>query len=294
MSPPLLEVRHLTKEFTRRKGIFRRGTPVRAVDDVSFEIAEGETFGLVGESGSGKTTTGRCILRLIEPTSGEVRFRGEDVLAFPKRRLREARRDMQIVFQDPYSSLNPRMRVQDIVEEPLAIHRLGTRSERRARVRELFELVGLDSSQLPRYPHQFSGGQRQRIGLARALALNPSLVIADEPVSALDVSVQAQVVNLLMDLQERLKLTYLFIAHDLRLVRHICSRLAVMYLGRIVEMGETEAIFASPAHPYTRALLSAIPVPDPSVVRARVVLDPSTFDRTAPLREIGAKHVAAI
>jgi ABC-type oligopeptide transport system ATPase subunit len=186
------------------------------------------------------------------------------------------------------------MRVQDIVEEPLAIHRLGTRSERRARVRELFELVGLDSSQLPRYPHQFSGGQRQRIGLARALALNPSLVIADEPVSALDVSVQAQVVNLLMDLQERLKLTYLFIAHDLRLVRHICSRLAVMYLGRIVEMGETEAIFASPAHPYTRALLSAIPVPDPSVVRARVVLDPSTFDRTAPLREIGAKHVAAI
>jgi len=294
VSPPLLEVRHLTKEFTRRKGIFGRGIPVRAVDDVSFEIAEGETFGLVGESGSGKTTTGRCILRLIEPTSGEVRFRGEDVLAFPKRRLREARRDMQIVFQDPYSSLNPRMRVQDIVEEPLAIHRLGTRSERRARVRELFELVGLDSSQLPRYPHQFSGGQRQRIGLARALALNPSLVIADEPVSALDVSVQAQVVNLLMDLQERLKLTYLFIAHDLRLVRHICSRLAVMYLGRIVEMGETEAIFASPAHPYTRALLSAIPVPDPSVVRARVVLDPSTFDRTAPLREIGAKHVAAI
>jgi len=293
MSPPLLEVRHLTKEFTRRKGIFRRGTPVRAVDDVSFEIAEGETFGLVGESGSGKTTIGRCILRLIEPTSGEVRFKGEDVLAFPKRRLREARRDMQIVFQDPYSSLNPRMRVQDIVEEPLAIHRLGTRSERRARVRELFELVGLDSSQLPRYPHQFSGGQRQRIGLARALALNPSLVIADEAVSALDVSVQAQVVNLLMDLQDRLKLTYLFIAHDLRLVRHICSRLAVMYLGRIVEMGETEAIFASPAHPYTRALLSAIPVPDPNVVRARVVLDPATFDRAAPLREVATRHWAA-
>jgi len=294
MSTPLLDVRHLTKEFTRKKGIFGKATPIRAVDDVTFAIAEGETFGLVGESGSGKTTTGRCILRLIEPTSGEVRFRGEDVLAFPKRRLREARREMQIVFQDPYSSLNPRMRVQEIVEEPLVIHRMGTRAERRARVRELFELVGLDASQLSRYPHQFSGGQRQRIGLARALALNPSLVIADEPVSALDVSVQAQVINLLMDLQERLKLTYLFIAHDLKLVRHICSRIAVMYLGRIVEMGETEAIFAAPAHPYTRALLSAIPVPDPNVPRARVTLDPSTFDRSAPLREVATGHFAAL
>jgi peptide/nickel transport system ATP-binding protein/oligopeptide transport system ATP-binding protein len=294
MSPALLEVRNLTKEFTRSKGLFGRPTIVRAVDDATFEIAEGETFGLVGESGSGKTTTGRCILRLTEPTSGEVRFRGEDVLAFPKRRLREARRQMQIVFQDPYSSLNPRMRVEQIVEEPLVIHRIGTRPERRARVRELFELVGLDPSQLSRYPHQFSGGQRQRIGLARALALNPSLVIADEPVSALDVSVQAQVVNLLMDLQEQLELTYLFIAHDLRLVRHICGRVAVMYLGRIVEMGETEAIFASPAHPYTRALLSAIPVPDPNVPRARIVLDPSTFDRSAPLREIATGHLAAV
>jgi peptide/nickel transport system ATP-binding protein/oligopeptide transport system ATP-binding protein len=294
MSPALLEVRNLTKEFTRSKGLFGRPTIVRAVDDATFEIAKGETFGLVGESGSGKTTTGRCILRLTEPTSGEVRFRGEDVLAFPKRRLREARRQMQIVFQDPYSSLNPRMRVEQIVEEPLVIHRIGTRPERRARVRELFELVGLDPSQLSRYPHQFSGGQRQRIGLARTLALNPSLVIADEPVSALDVSVQAQVVNLLMDLQEQLELTYLFIAHDLRLVRHICGRVAVMYLGRIVEMGETEAIFASPAHPYTRALLSAIPVPDPNVPRARIVLDPSTFDRSAPLREIATGHLAAV
>ena len=290
----LLEVRHLTKEFTRSTGWFGTGTPLRAVDDVTFVIAEGETFGLVGESGSGKTTTGRCILRLIEPTSGEVRFRGEDVLAFSKRRLREARRDMQIVFQDPFSSLNPRMRVQAIVEEPLIIHRMGSRVEREARVRELFGLVGLDPSQLSRYPHQFSGGQRQRIGLARALALNPSLVIADEPVSALDVSVQAQVVNLMMDLQERLKLTYLFIAHDLRLVRHICSRTAVMYLGRIVEMGETDAIFAAPTHPYTRALLSAIPVPDPTVPRHRVVLDPSSFDRAAPLREIGPGHLAAV
>jgi ABC-type oligopeptide transport system ATPase subunit len=294
MSAPLLQVRHLTKEFTRKSGVFGTGTPVRAVDDVTFDIAEGETFGLVGESGSGKTTTGRCILRLLEPTSGEVRFRGDDVLAFSRKRLREARRDMQIVFQDPFSSLNPRMRVRAIVEEPLIIHRMGSKAERDARVRELFELVGLDPSQLSRYPHQFSGGQRQRIGLARALALNPSLVIADEPVSALDVSVQAQVVNLLMDLQERLKLTYLFIAHDLRLVRHICGRTAVMYLGRIVEMGATEAIFASPAHPYTRALLSAIPVPDPTVPRQRVVLDPASFDRAAPLREVSPGHWAAV
>jgi len=294
MSVPLLQVHHLTKEFTRKSGVFGTGTPVRAVDDVTFDIAEGETFGLVGESGSGKTTTGRCILRLLEPTSGEVRFRGDDVLAFSRKRLREARRDMQIVFQDPFSSLNPRMRVRAIVEEPLIIHRMGSKAERDARVRELFELVGLDPSQLSRYPHQFSGGQRQRIGLARALALNPSLVIADEPVSALDVSVQAQVVNLLMDLQERLQLTYLFIAHDLRLVRHICSRTAVMYLGRIVEMGETEAIFASPAHPYTRALLSAIPVPDPTVPRQRVVLDPASFDRAAPLREVSPGHWAAV
>src|SRR6186997_1066212 len=239
--PPLVEVSHLVKHFTRGGRLFRAGTPVRAVDDVSFSIDEGETFGLVGESGSGKTTTGRCILRLIEPTSGEVRFRGEDVLGFSRARLRQARRDMQIVFQDPFSSLNPRMRVGSIVEEPLIIHRVGDRSQRKARVTELFELVGLDSSQLARYPHQFSGGQRQRIGLARALALNPSFVILDEPVSALDVSVQAQVVNLLMDLQERLKLTYLFIAHDLRLVEHICTRLAVMYLGKIVEMGPTDS-----------------------------------------------------
>src|SRR5437868_3921449 len=197
-----------------------------------------------------------------------------------------SRRDMQIVFQDPYSSLNPRMRVGDIVEEPLVIHRLGSRTARRARVAELFSLVGLEPGQLRRYPHEFSGGQRQRIGLARALALNPSLVIADEPVSALDVSVQAQVINLLMDLQQRLNLTYLFIAHDLRLVEHICGRVAVMYLGRIVEMGETAKLFAAPQHPYTKALLSAIPVPDPDVRRQRIVLDPRSFDRSAPLRQI--------
>ena len=291
---PLLEVRHLVKEFTRKKGLFGKGTSVRAVDDVSFAIERGETFGLVGESGSGKTTTGRCILRLIEPTTGEVVFDGRDVLKLSSAELRAARRQMQIVFQDPYSSLNPRMRVADIVEEPLIIHKLGAKAERRARVKELFGLVGLNPDHLERYPHEFSGGQRQRIGVARALALNPSLIIADEPVSALDVSVQAQVVNLLMELQDRLKLTYLFIAHDLRLVEHICNRVAVMYLGRIVEMGETAKLFASPQHPYTKALLSAIPVPDPDAPRQRIVLDPRSFDRSAPLRHIRDGHVAAV
>jgi oligopeptide transport system ATP-binding protein len=261
---------------------------------VSFSIEKGETFGLVGESGSGKTTTGRCILRLIEPSGGEVIFDGRDVLTLSRGDLRRARREMQIVFQDPYSSLNPRMRVAEIVEEPLVIHGLGSKAERRARVTQLFELVGLNPDHLSRYPHEFSGGQRQRIGVARALALNPSLIIADEPVSALDVSVQAQVVNLLMDLQARLKLTYLFIAHDLRLVEHICGRVAVMYLGRIVEMGETARLFAAPQHPYTRALLSAIPVPDPDAARHRLVLDPASFDRKAPLRLIADGHLAAV
>jgi oligopeptide transport system ATP-binding protein len=291
---PLLEVRHLSKDFSRKTGFFGKGTLVHAVDDVSFAIEKGETFGLVGESGSGKTTTGRCILRLIEPTRGDVLFDGRDVLKLSRGDLRRARRDMQIVFQDPYSSLNPRMRVADIVEEPLIIHKLGSKTERGARVTQLVGLVGLNPDHLRRYPHEFSGGQRQRIGLARALALNPSLIIADEPVSALDVSVQAQVVNLLMELQERLQLTYLFIAHDLRLVEHICSRVAVMYLGKIVEMGETAKLFAAPRHPYTRALLSAIPVADPDAARHRIILDPASFDRGAPLREIAAGHLAAI
>jgi len=290
----LVEVSHLVKQFTRDAGLFRKGTAVAAVDDVSFSIGKGEMFGLVGESGSGKTTTGRCMLRLVEPTSGEVRFRGDNVLAFSRRRMRETRRDMQIVFQDPYSSLNPRMRARQIVEEPLIIHRLGARAERQERVAELFRLVGLNPVHLDRYPHQFSGGQRQRIGLARALALNPSFLILDEPVSALDVSVQAQVVNLLMDLQQQLKLTYLFIAHDLRLVEHICSRVAVMYLGKIVEMGPTASLFAAPQHPYTRALLSAIPVPDPDAPRQRIVLDPTTVNRSTALREITTGHFAAI
>ena len=290
----LLDVRHLVKHFVRKSGLWRPPSVVKAVDDVSFAIEEGEMFGLVGESGSGKSTTGRCILRLTEPSSGEVLFRGENVLAFSRARLRLARRDMQIVFQDPYSSLNPRMRVGDIVEEPLVIHKLGSRAERRARVAELFVLVGLDTDHLARYPREFSGGQRQRIGIARALALNPALIIADEAVSALDVSIQAQVVRLMIELKDRLKLTYLFIAHDLRLVEHICTRVAVMYLGRIVELGATEALFARPTHPYTRALLSAIPLLDPDAPRRRIELDAASFDRDAPLREIGAGHWAAI
>jgi peptide/nickel transport system ATP-binding protein/oligopeptide transport system ATP-binding protein len=291
---PLLEVRSLVKHFVRKQGLFATPSVVRAVDDVSFVVEEGEMFGLVGESGSGKSTTGRCILRLTEPTSGEVLFRGENVLAFSTARMRKARRDMQIVFQDPYSSLNPRMRVGDIVEEPLVIHKLGSRPERRARTQELFELVGLERDHVHRYPHEFSGGQRQRIGIARALALNPALIVADEAVSALDVSIQAQVVSLLLDLQQRFKLTYLFIAHDLRLVENICRRVAVMYLGKIVEMGETRLLFRQPAHPYTRALLSAIPVLDPDAVRQRIELDPQSFVREAPLRQITAGHWAAV
>ena len=290
----LLEVKALVKHFSRKRGLFQPPSIVKAVDNVSFTIEEGEMFGLVGESGSGKSTTGRCILRLIEPTSGEVLFQGENVLAFSGQRLRQARRDMQIVFQDPYSSLNPRMRAGSIVEEPLIIHGLGSREERRARVAELFALVGLETTHLQRYPHEFSGGQRQRIGIARALALSPALVIADEAVSALDVSIQAQVVRLMLDLKERLKLTYLFIAHDLRLVEHICSRVAVMYLGRIVEMGTTAALFSNPVHPYTQALLSAVPAFDPDSPRARITLDPATFDREAPLRSVGVSHLAAV
>lgn len=290
----LVDVRGLTKTFARPGPLFGAAPPMRAVDDVSFSIERGETFGLVGESGSGKTTTGRCVLRLIEPTSGEVRYDGTDVLSLSRRDMRRLRRHMQIVFQDPYSSLNPRMTAGDIVEEPLIVHRLGARDDRRARVRDLFQLVGLDPTSMTRRPGEFSGGQRQRIGIARALALNPSFVVADEPVSALDAPVQAQVVDLFVTLQQRLGLTYLFIAHDLRLVERICTRVAVMYTGRIVEMADTAALFRAPQHPYTKALLSAMPVPDPDARRQRILLDSGSFDRTAPLREISPGHYAAI
>ncbi len=291
---PLVEVRNLVKHFERGGGFFRAKTVVKAVDDVSFVVNEGETFALVGESGSGKSTTGRCMLRLVEPTSGEVLFRGQNVLGYSNSQMRAARRDMQMVFQDPYSSLNPRMRAFTIVEEPLVIHSIGSKPERRERVADLFKLVGLDPAHLDRYPHEFSGGQRQRIGLARALALNPSFIIADEPVSALDVSIQAQVINLLMDLQDQLKLTYLFIAHDLRLVRHISTRVAVMYLGRIVEMGGTPEIFANAQHAYTKALLSAVPATDPDAPRARIELDSGQVSHDAPLRQVSEGHFAAV
>ena len=276
MTTPLVRVRDLKKHYPVRRGVLRRqvGT-VRAVDGLTFDIAEGETLGLVGESGCGKSTTGRALLQLVQPTSGEVRFQDAELTTLAPRALRGARRHMQMIFQDPYASLDPRMSVGSIVGEPLDVHALGTREERRARVRELLALVGLHPEFVDRYPHQFSGGQRQRIGIARALATSPRFIVADEPISALDVSIQAQVVNLLDDLKQRLGLTYLFIAHDLAMVRHISDRVAVMYLGRIVELGSRDDIFQRPLHPYTQALLSAIPIPDPEreARRQRVVLE---------------------
>jgi oligopeptide/dipeptide ABC transporter ATP-binding protein len=273
VSGALLEVRELHKHFPVRRGVFARvAGHVRAVDGVSFEVREGETLGLVGESGCGKTTTGRAILRLVEPTSGSVRFDGREVTTLPARGLRALRRQMQIVFQDPYASLNPRLTVGSMLGEALSIHGLARGAAARARVAELLESVGLSPDHARRYPHEFSGGQRQRIGIARALSVQPRLVVLDEPVSALDVSIQAQIVNLLADLRARLRLTYLFVAHDLAVVEHFCDRVAVMYLGRIVELAERETLFRDPRHPYTKALLSAIPVPDPARARSRTVL----------------------
>lgn len=284
MSAPLLEVRDLKKHFPVGTGLFSgEGSTLKAVDGVSFEIRRGETLGLVGESGSGKTTTGRAILRLTEPTSGAVRFHGDDVGAMDGEALRAFRRSAQIIFQDPYGSLNPRVTVGGAIREVLHVHGLAMGSEG-ARVAELLELVGLHPSHAGRYPHEFSGGQRQRVGIARALAVEPELIVCDEPVSALDVSVQAQVVNLLASLQDRLGLAYLFIAHDLGVVEHVSDRIAVMYLGRIVEMADAERLVRSPRHPYTRALLSAVPVPEPGRRRDRIVLSgdvPSPVDPPA-------------
>ncbi len=280
----LLDVRGLQMHFPVNKGVIfqSRVGEIKAVDGVSFQIMRGETLGLVGESGCGKTTIGRCILQLLKPTGGEVRFRGEDLTQFSGKEMRALRKELQVIFQDPYGSLNPRMTVGAIVEEPLIIHKIGDRYERKNRVQELFEVVGLNPNMMDRYPYEFSGGQRQRIGIARALAVNPTFIVCDEPVSALDVSIQAQVINLLRSLQERFDLTYLFIAHDLSVVRHISDRVAVMYLGKIVEITGRDELYQDPKHPYTRALLSAVPIPDPVVEasRERIIL---TGDVPSPI-----------
>ena len=284
----LLEVKGLRKFFPIRRGVLQREVgQVRAVDDVNFYVEKGETLSLVGESGCGKTTTARCILRALSPSAGEILFRTDDgtvvdVAAMPKAAMRPLRRQMQMIFQDPYSSLNPRRTLLDIVAEPLVANKIGTRREQLDRVAELLRVVGLRPEYIRRYPHAFSGGQRQRIGIARALALNPRLVVADEPVSALDVSVQAQILNLMLELQSGLGLTYLFVAHDLSVVKHVSDRVAVMYVGRIVEMAETAPLFSRPKHPYTAALLSAVPKPDPRLRSQRVVLEGDVADPANP------------
>lgn len=273
MTEELLTVNHLKKYYPITGGVLGREIGVvKAVDDVSFTVKKGETLGLVGESGCGKSTTGRSILRLIEPTAGEILFEGKNVSSMKADELRKIRRDMQIVFQDPFASLNPRHNVEKIMEEPLIVHGIGSSAERKKKVHEMLEVVGLSSYHAKRFPHQFSGGQRQRIGIARALMLNPKLIVADEPVSALDVSIQSQVLNLMQDLQKEMGLTYLFIAHDLSVVRHISDRVGVMYLGRMVELTTSEQLYANPLHPYTQALLSAVPTPDPEAKRERIIL----------------------
>ena len=269
----LLSVKDLTKYFPITGGLFSRVVGhVKAVDGVTFDLKRGETLGLVGESGCGKTTTGRAVLRLIEPTSGSIKFEGKEIIGLGKSDLRGLRREMQIIFQDPFGSLNPRMSVGEIIEEPLAIHRMGNKRERERRVKELLEVVGLAGYHMRRYPHEFSGGQRQRVGIARALALNPKLIVADEPVSALDVSIQSQILNLMEDLQKEFGLTYLFIAHGLNVIRHISDRVGVMYLGAMAEIADAEEIYRKPLHPYTEALFSAIPIPNPALKRERIIL----------------------
>lgn len=269
----LLEVKNLRKLFPIAGGFFRRTVGhVRAVDDVSFEMVEGETLGIVGESGSGKSTLGRTIIRLYEPTDGNIVFEGNDISHLSRKKLRGARKNIQMVFQDPYASLNPRMTIGELVDEPLMVHTPYTKSERIEKTRELLELVGLNQDSYSRYPHEFSGGQRQRIGIARAIAIRPKMIIADEPVSALDVSIQSQVINLMMDLQAEFGLSYLFIAHDLSVVKHISDRIGVMYLGKMVELAPKASLFKEPLHPYTQALLSAVPVPDPTAKKERIIL----------------------
>jgi peptide/nickel transport system ATP-binding protein len=317
MSEALLEVRHLRKLFPVRGGLLNRVVGnVQAVQDITLTLNKGEILGLVGESGSGKSTLGRGILRLTEPTSGEVLFQGRNILKLARSEMRSLRKEMQMVFQDPFASLDPRMKIEAIIGEGLSIHRLASRRERQEKVAELLEMVGLSPDYRTRFPHQFSGGQRQRIGIARALAVKPSFVVADEPVSALDVSVQAQIVNLIQGLQKRLGLTVLFISHDLLVVEHLCDRVAVMYLGRIMEIASSKRLYSAPKHPYSEALLSAVPIPDPSQKRTRILLKgdipspmnpptgcvfrtrcryaiPECSETVPPLREIAPGHYSA-
>lgn len=273
MSQPLLEIKSLKKHYETKKGFWGKSSFVRAVDGIDLTIYEGETVSIVGESGCGKSTTGRSIIRLIEPTEGVVLFQGKDILSLNEQEMRKVRRDMQFVFQDPFASLNPRHTIRQILSAPLIIHGIGTASERKKMVDDIIEVVGLRKEYLDRYPHEFSGGQRQRIGIARALILKPKLIIADEPVSALDVSIQAQILNLMQDLQKEFKLTYLFISHDLSVVKHISDRVAVMYLGKVVEIADKKTLYSNPTHPYTRALLSAVPVPNPEIKKDRILLE---------------------